>query len=434
YEAVQAVGKELCPAWNITVPVGKDSLSMRSVWQDEKGQYEVVSPVTLVVSAFAPVNDIRKTVTPLLTSDIDSVLVLVDLASGKQRLGGSIYAQITNQIAGLAPDVDEIIMPTFVNVLNQLKAQELVLAYHDRSDGGLLITLCEMAFASHVGLTIDLSTYIDDWSQHINALFNEELGVVIQLPQVALQTCQDLFKAAGLENVLHVIATINDAQSISLVYEGHVKWQQERKQLHALWSKTSAVLEEMRDNPATAKQNYERIVKDNDPGFFVKLPEALPQVVHFHQAKPKVAILREQGVNGHQEMAAAFTLAGFEAIDVTMTDLFAGLSLKDFHGIAACGGFSYGDVLGAGVGWAKSILYSPALKEEFSRFFSRSDTFTLGVCNGCQMLSQLKELIPGTAHWPQMKRNRSQQFEARLSLVEICQSPSILLEGLAGMI
>ncbi len=434
YAAVHAVGKELCPAWNITVPVGKDSLSMRSVWQDDKGQYEVVSPLSLVVSAFAPIQDIRKTLTPLLDQSVESVLLFVDLANKQQRLGGSIYAQVTNQIRGEAPNVDAALMPAFVKALNELKAANLVLAYHDRSDGGLLVTLCEMAFASHVGLNIDLAGYADEKSSLLRALVNEELGVVLQIPVVHYAQCQAIFAQVGLENALYQVATLRADQEIVILQQGAVCYQQSRKALQALWSKTSSVLQSMRDNPEMAAQAYENIQDDDDHGLFVKLPQALPQAVAYVGTKPKVAILREQGVNGHQEMAAAFTLAGFEAVDVTMSDLLAGLSLSHFHGLAACGGFSYGDVLGAGKGWAKSILYSPQLRESFAAFFARSNTFTLGVCNGCQMLSQLKTLIPGAMHWPQFVQNRSQQFEARLSLVEVCQSPSILLKDLAGLI
>lgn len=435
YAAVKAVGKELCPAWNITVPVGKDSMSMRSVWQDDKGQYEVVSPVTLVVSAFSPVQDIRKTLTPLLETGKDTLLLFVDLAAQQYRLGGSIFAQVTNQRGGDAPDVDAKVMLSFVQALNELKAQELLLAYHDRSDGGLFTTLCEMAFATHVGLSIDLSTYAKDRDSITAALLTEELGVVIQIEKSTLEQCLAILTRHGLADATHIIATVNeDEENIAISYEGKFLYEEERKELQALWSKTSTVLQAMRDNPACAKQVYNSIVNDDDPGLFVTMPSKLPAVVTYQGTKPKVAILREQGVNGHNEMAAAFTLAGFEAIDVTMSDLLQGQSLAGFHGLAACGGFSYGDVLGAGKGWAKSILYSPQVRDEFATFFARSNTFTLGVCNGCQMLSQLSEIIPGASHWPRFVQNESQQFEARLSLVEVCQSPSILLKGLEGMI
>lgn len=435
YEAVHAVGKELCPDWDITVPVGKDSLSMRSRWQDDQGSYEVVSPLSLVVSAFAPVADIRKTLTPLLHRELNTVLVLVDLAAKHYRLGGSIFAQVTNQRGGDAPQVDAAMFKSFVKALNQLKAEDIILAYHDRSDGGLLVTLCEMAFASHMGLTIDLSSYASHVNECNAALLTEELGVVLEISQDKLEQCREVFSKAGLTDVLHVVATARDDQTIMISHQGKTLYQNDRKTLQALWSKTSTTIQGMRDNPACAKQVYENIITDSNPGLFVKIPEKLPTPKAYQGTKPKVAILREQGVNGHNEMAAAFTLAGFEAIDVTMSDLIAGeVTLSDFHGLAACGGFSYGDVLGAGKGWAKSIRYSGRLNNEFAAFFARSNTFTLGVCNGCQMLSQLSDMIPGASHWPRFIQNQSQQFEARLSLVEVCQSPSILLNGLEGMI
>ncbi len=435
YEAVHAVGKELCPDWDITVPVGKDSLSMRSRWQDDQGSYEVVSPLSLVVSAFAPVTDIRKTLTPLLHREQNTVLVLVDLAAKHYRLGGSIFAQVTNQRGGDAPQVDAALFKSFVKALNQLKAEDIILAYHDRSDGGLLATLCEMAFASRLGLEIDLSTYADHHKEVHAALLNEELGVVLEIQKDKLDACRAIFNQAGLANAFHVVATPREEQAISITFKGEQLYHNQRKTLQALWSKTSTTIQGMRDNPACAKQVYETIITDSNPGLFVKIPEKLPTPKAYRGTKPKVAILREQGVNGHNEMAAAFTLAGFDAIDVTMSDLLAGhATLTDFHGLAACGGFSYGDVLGAGKGWAKSIRYSPRLNEAFSAFFARSNTFTLGVCNGCQMLSQLSDMIPGASHWPRFIQNQSQQFEARLSLVEVCQSPSILLNGLEGMI
>jgi len=435
YAAVKAVGKELCPTWNITVPVGKDSMSMRSVWQDDKGQYEVVSPMTLVASAFAPVQDIRKTLTPLLETGTDTLLLLVDLAAQQYRLGGSIFAQVTNQRGGEAPNVDAQVMLSFVKALNELKADNLLLAYHDRSDGGLFVTLCEMAFATHVGLSIDLSTYVKEKQDLTAALLTEELGVVIQIDKASLEKCRAIFSRHGLIDALHTVATLNeDEENIIIAYQEKILYEEERKELQALWSKTSTVLQAMRDNPACAKQVYDSIVNDDDPGLFVTMPKTRPAVAVYQQIKPKVAILREQGVNGHNEMAAAFTLAGFEAVDVTMSDLLQGQSLAGFHGLAACGGFSYGDVLGAGKGWAKSILYSEQVREEFATFFARTNTFTLGVCNGCQMLSQLGDIIPGATHWPRFSQNQSQQFEARLSLVEVCKSPSILLNGLEGMI
>lgn len=437
YAAVKAVGEELCPAWDLTIPVGKDSLSMRMIWADNQGDYEVVAPVTLVCSAFAPVANIRNTLTPLLTNANETLLILIDLAKGKKRLGSSIFAQVTLQTGDETPDVDRPEnMKQFVAALNQLKASSTVLAYHDRSDGGLLITLCEMAFASHMGLKIDLSSYVSDWQKEgVSALFNEELGVVLQIPANALKEVQKICAAHGLDAMLHPIATINNTQNIEIICHDTTYYSEKRATLQALWSKTSYHLQQLRDNPDCAKAAYETLVNNQDPGLFVKELTAVSKVFAINQKiKPKVAILREQGVNGHLEMAAAFTLAGFEAIDVTMSDLLAGKDLRSFHGLAACGGFSYGDVLGAGQGWAKTILYQPRLRELFREFFHRPDTFTLGICNGCQMLSSLKTIIPGAEDWPQFIKNSSEQFEARLSLVEISPSNAIVFQDMAGSI
>ncbi len=441
FAAVEAVGKQLCPAWDITVPVGKDSLSMRTCWQEDKINYEVISPVTLVVSAFAPIKNIRKTLTPLLETKSKTSLLFVDLAQGKKRLGGSIFAQVTKQMGGETPDVDNPeIMKQFITALNQLKQKNLVLAYHDRSDGGLFTTLCEMAFASHCGLDI--------YSSEIAELFNEECGVVIQVLENEADNIKAIFADVGLSDCVHKIAKINEQQEIRIYQQGKLLFSKKRAELQALWSKTSYMMQRLRDNPECADKAYSHIVDDSNKGLFVvdvlseqaqlALPK-LPSVSRrssptIGKIKPRVAILREQGVNGHFEMAAAFTLAGFEAIDVTMSDLIAGKDLKDFQGLAACGGFSYGDVLGAGKGWAKTILYQPRLRDLFSAFFEREDTFTLGVCNGCQMLSSLKELIPGANSWPTFVRNTSEQFEARLSLVEVCGSNSIFLQNMQGMI
>ncbi len=432
FNAVQAVGEALCPEWDITVPVGKDSLSMQTSWQEEDKAFEVISPVTLVVSAFAPVQNIKSTLTPLLERSNSTLLVFIDLARGQKRLGGSIFSQVTNQLGGSPPDVDDpAVMKSFVQGINQLKRDNKILAYHDRSDGGLWVTLCEMAFASHIGLTIDLSSYIHDWhAEAVAGLFNEECGVVIQIAEEDLQAVKKVFP----DNA-HVIARPSFDQKISIQFNHTIYYENERKTLHSLWSKTSYHMQKLRDNPVCAKEAYQKIVNDSDPGLnnvVTKIySENLPYINH--HVKPKIAILREQGVNGQNEMAAAFTLAGFEAIDVTMSDLIKGQDLQAFKGLSACGGFSYGDVLGAGRGWANTILFQPRLKDLFSAFFERQDTFTLGVCNGCQMLSQLKELIPGATHWPTFTRNLSEQFEARLSVVEICRSPSLLLQDLQGL-
>ncbi len=429
FAAVEAVGKQLCPDWDITVPVGKDSLSMRTCWKENETNYEVISPVTLVVSAFAPIKNIRNTLTPLLDTKAKTTLLLIDLAQGKKRLGGSIFAQVTKQKGGETPDVDNPeIMKQFVVALNQLKQKKLVLAYHDRSDGGLFVTLCEMAFASHCGLDI----YCDEMA----ALFNEECGVVIQILESEIDNVKAIFADVGLGGIVHEIAKVKEQQDITISAKGKILFSKKRAELQALWSKTSYMMQRLRDNPECADKAYSHIVEDSNKGLFVNENSGtrLRQGGFAGQAKPRVAILREQGVNGHFEMAAAFTLAGFEAIDVTMSDLIAGKDLKDFQGLAACGGFSYGDVLGAGKGWAKTILYQPRLRDLFSAFFEREDTFTLGVCNGCQMLSSLKELIPGAKSWPTFVRNTSEQFEARLSLVEVCESNSIFLQNMQGMI
>lgn len=435
YAAVEAVGKALCPSWDITIPVGKDSLSMRTVWEDEQGKQEVVSPVTLVVSAFSPVQNIRKTLTPLLNTQEDTALLLIDLAQGQKRLGGSIFAQTTQQIGASTPDVDNPdVFKQFFAVFTQLKSENTILAYHDRSDGGLWATLCEMAFATHCGLMIDLSAYSTEQDM-IAALFNEELGAVIQVSRSKISAVKTAFEKIGLSEI-YEIAKINTQNHIEIYHQDTCYYRSSRKDLQAMWSKTSYMLQSLRDNPATALQAYENIVEDNDPGLMVKMADFTPQSAPaiLKGIKPKVAILREQGVNGHIEMAAAFTFAGFDAVDVTMSDLLAGKSLSQFQVLAACGGFSYGDVLGAGKGWAKTILYQSKLREEFSAFFERPDTLTLGVCNGCQMLSSLKELIPGASQWPQFLRNTSEQFEARLSLVEICASPSLFLQDLQGCV
>ena len=436
FDAVEAVGMALCPAWQITIPVGKDSLSMQTRWQD----HSVISPITLVASAFASVQDIRKTLTPVLKNDSDTVLIFVDLAKGQKRLGGSVFAGVTQQLGDQTPDVDDpAIMLAFVAALNQLKARDLISSYHDRSDGGLWVTLCEMAFASHVGLAIDLSSYCDDWEKvGIAALFNEELGVVLQIQASAYAQVQAIFAEKGLLASVHRIATLKTDQVITLHHQGVELYREHRAKLQAVWSETSYKMQALRDNPACAQAAYDRIVQDTDPGLFSQTRDLIfpPERAYknYKNTKPKVAILREQGVNGHMEMAAAFSLAGFEAIDVTMHDLLHYQDLSAFQGLAACGGFSYGDVLGAGGGWAKTILYQPRLRDIFSQFFERSDTFTLGVCNGCQMLSALKSLIPGAQAWPAFVRNTSEQFEARLSLVEICDSPSLFLQSMAGFV
>lgn len=434
FDAVEAVGLTLCPQWGITIPVGKDSLSMKTQWKQGEQQFEVISPLTLIVSAFAPVENITRTLTPLLSQDDNDILLLIDLAQQRMRLGGSIYAQVSEQFGDEVPDVDDAsIMLNFIQALNLLKAKGLIKAYHDRSDGGLIVTLLEMAFASHCGLKIDLTPYVSDWDKMgMAALFNEESAVVLQIAKENVSEVKALFAEHHLHDV-YDIATVARDQMISIECQGQTHFVQSRQMLQRSWSKTSYMMQQLRDNPMCAQQAYDALLQD-DKGMWVRHGNLKSAPLIATGTKPKVAILREQGVNGHQEMAAAFTLAGFTAVDVTMSDLLAGMNLEDFHGLAACGGFSYGDVLGAGRGWANTILFQPKLKETFQRFFERHNTFTLGVCNGCQMLSHLKEIIPGAGQWPQFVRNLCEQFEARLSLVEVCKSNSILLNDLEGSI
>lgn len=434
FHAVEAVGKELCPAWDITVPVGKDSLSMRTHWVNAQRTHQVSSPVTLVVSAFAPVKAIHKTYTPVLNTEVPSVLFFIDLAAGNQRLGGSVFAQVTNQIGVEVPTVDAPeVMKRFICALNQVKKEGWLLAYHDRSDGGLWVTLCEMAFASHCGLRIDLSAYAKQNSTeaHISALLNEELGVVLQVPLEAASQVKAIFSEQKI--VIYTIANLQKEPIIELFHGDNLCYRETRKNLHLCWSKMSLKMRELRDTHTCGKAEAERIMDDSDPGLhFYTTGPCKVQTNQHRDKKPKIAILREQGVNGHLEMAAAFTLAGFEAHNVTMQDLLEGATLEPFQGMAVCGGFSYGDVLGAGAGWAKTILHHARLSALFHSFFSRSSTFTLGVCNGCQMLSRLVSLIPGAEGWPYFKQNTSLQFEARCSLVEILPSASILLKGMQG--
>lgn len=435
FEAVEAVGMNFCPALGIAVPVGKDSMSMQTTWVKQNKDYQVTSPVTLVVSAFAPVKDVTKTLTPLLTveADVETILLFVDLANKKQRMGASIYAQVTNQIGDECPDIDANDLMVFAKVLRELKDQEKILAYHDKSDGGLWASLCEMAFASHVGLDIDISDLIlkDDT---VSALLNEEAGVVIQIFEKDLQNVKNLFASSQIEHLLYPIAKINKSDVINVASQGEILFSQERCRLQALWSSLSFNMQSLRDEPNGAMQVFERIRENSDPGMseVVSKTYSLKPSNH-HNKRYKAAILREQGVNGHREMAAAFTLAGFDAVDITMQDLVDGATLDDVHVLAVCGGFSYGDVLGAGKGWANSILHVERLNKVFFEFFNRKDTLTLGVCNGCQMLSALKSLIPGTAHWPTFVKNQSQQFEARLNMVEVLNSPSILLKNMEGL-
>ncbi|MEM9057176.1 MAG: phosphoribosylformylglycinamidine synthase, partial [Pseudomonadota bacterium] len=436
FDTVRAVGLELCPALGIAIPVGKDSLSMRTRWQTERGDHQMEAPLSLIVSAFAPVTDVRRTATPVLeTGARDTDLVLVDLGAGRNRLGGSALAQVYSQAGGPPPDVDEpATLAALARLLRRLREQELLLAYHDRSDGGLVATLCEMAFASRCGLAIDVGACGED---ALSSLFSEELGVVLQTPRAARDTLQTLLEDEGLAQHAHVIGepTVDDRVRISC--NDDLLLSARRRRLQRAWALTSYELQRLRDNPACAEEEHALLDATDDPGLVARLTfDAADDVTAPYVSRglsPRVAILREQGVNGHVEMAAAFDRAGFVSVDVHMSDLVAGRrSLRDFQALAAAGGFSFGDVLGAGEGWAKSILFQPRMREEFAAYFERPDTLTLGVCNGCQMLSALTALIPGTEHWPRFERNRSEQFEARVSLVRVESSASLLLTDMAG--
>jgi len=435
YSTVQAVGMELCPKLGISIPVGKDSMSMKTVWQQDGESREMTAPLSLIVSAFAPVSDAGATLTPQLRSDRgDSDLIYIDLGKGHNRLGGSCLAQVYSQVGYRAPDLDDPkLVKRFFAVIQELAADGLIMAYHDRSDGGLFVTLCEMAFAGRTGLRIALDGL---GAGDAEILFNEELGAVIQVHHTDTDDVLKALHDAGLGQYSYTFGTLSDDDALTFTRHGEVELSMGRAELQRAWSETTEQMQALRDNPECAREEYERI-DAADPGCNVQLsfdPEddiAAPLIQS--GARPPMAILREQGVNGQIEMAAAFHRAGFECVDVHMTDILAGrVTLDRFKGLVACGGFSYGDVLGAGEGWAKSILFHGRAREQFAAFFERSDSFALGVCNGCQMLSNLHELIPGSDHWPHFVRNRSEQFEARFSLVEVLDSPSILLAGMAG--
>ncbi len=439
FDTVRAVST-LCQALGLAIPVGKDSLSMKTVWRDAQGEKTMTAPVSLVISAFAPVPDIRHTLTPQLVRDPETALILIDLGQGQNRMGGSVLAQVYSGLtlpsSKAVPDLDDPqLFRAFFETIQALNRKGLVLAYHDRSDGGLWACLCEMSFAGRCGLNIDLSPLGDD---PLTCLFCEELGAVIQVRQALLPQVQAILAQAGLGHCAHVIGQPSTAQQVQIHHQGKTLIDFPRAHLQQAWSEVSFRMQALRDHPDCARQEFEAIADDLDPGLSALVCFDLKEDISapfISTAKPKVAILREQGVNGHVEMAAAFDRAGFEAIDVHLNDILEGhLTLEGFQGLAACGGFSYGDVLGAGAGWAAAILFNPRAREQFQAFFQRSDTFALGVCNGCQMLAQLKELIPGADHWPKFTRNLSEQFEARLVLVEVLPSPSILLAGMEGSI
>jgi phosphoribosylformylglycinamidine synthase len=459
FDTVKAIGMELCPQLGLGIPVGKDSLSMRTRWNEGDVQKEVLSPVSLIVTAFSKINDVRGTLTPVLNTTEDTVLVLVDLARGKMRMGASVLAQVTNQLGADVPDVEDASdIKNFAQALNVLREKGLVHAYHDRSDGGLLAALAEMSFASRSGLSINLDLitidpYSADWGDFkirpeqvsvqrgeltLKALFNEELGVVLQVPAAQKSEAMQVLRDFNLSKHSNIIGKPNDRDVIEFYRDAKCIYSETRAKLQGIWDDTSYQIAKRRDNPACAESEHKAAAELPNalvwkPGFDITENPAAPFIAT--GAKPRVAVLREQGVNGQLEMAGAFTLAGFEAVDVHMSDLLTGKrKLADFQGLAACGGFSYGDVLGAGEGWAKTIRYNSVLADQFAEFFGRNDVFGLGVCNGCQMMATLADLIPGATHWPKLMRNESEQYEARLVNVKINKTPSILLNGMEGSV
>ena len=460
FDTVKAVGMELCPALGVSIPVGKDSLSMRTTWNDGGAAKAVISPVSLIVSAFAPVPDVRGTLTPQLRLDAgDTDLILVDLGRGKNRLGASALAQVTQQLGNDTPDLDDPAdLKAFFAAIQQLNAGGKLLAYHDRSDGGLYAAVCEMAFAGRAGVTVNLdilamegehaSDHGDakNWAAQVGerrnemtlrALFSEELGAVLQVRHDERTAVMNVLRSFDLGACSHIVGKVNDRGMVEFTRDAKIIYAKKRSELHRLWSETSWRIARLRDNPDCVDQEYERLLDEQDPGFSPKLVhdtnENIAAPFINSGARPSVAILREQGVNSHIETAWSVHQAGFKAIDVHMSDLIAGrATLADFQGLIAVGGFSYGDVLGAGEGWAKTILFHPELKDAFAAFFGRADTFGLGVCNGCQMMSNLKGIIPGADAWPKFTRNKSEQFEARAGMVEVLDSPSIFFKDLAG--
>ncbi|HEX2530886.1 MAG TPA: phosphoribosylformylglycinamidine synthase, partial [Burkholderiaceae bacterium] len=460
FDTVKAVGMELCPALGISIPVGKDSLSMRTSWEDNGESKSVTSPVSLIVSAFAPVTDVRLTVTPQLRKDVgETSLIVIDLGRGKKRLGVSALSQVIQQIGNNVPDVDNPEdLKAFFAAIQQLVRERKLLAYHDRSDGGLFTTLCEMAFAGRTGFSVNLdilameSEHTTDWGDTkdwtkqvrvqrreatLRTLFNEELGAVIQVRAAERSEVMNVLRAYNLGACSHIIGKPNDRDLIEFTQDTKVFYSVPRVELQRLWSETTWRIARLRDNPTCADAEYARILDTSDPGITSKLTfdpqEDVAAPFLSLNTKPRVAILREQGVNSHVETAYVMHKSGFAAVDVHMSDLIAGRAkLDDFKGFIAVGGFSYGDVLGAGEGWAKTILFNAKLAEQFAEFFGRGDTFALGICNGCQMMSNLKSIIPGAQAWPKFTRNKSEQFEARFAMVEVAESPSIFFQGMAG--
>lgn len=465
FDSVKAIGMELCPSLGISIPVGKDSLSMKTQWTENGNSKEVISPVSLIISAFAPVVDVRKTLTPLLQTkdvdgtNIDTELLLIDLGRCENRMAGSILSQVTNQFGDIAPDLDDSnLLKFFANAIIELRADDKILSYHDRSDGGLFVTAAEMAFASHQGISLNVDLLVlekghesdvgdaKNWAQQVEgrrqeftlkALFNEELGALIQIKKSDRDHVFSVLRKHSLSAYSHIIGTPNNSGFIEIWRDAKKIFSIPRHVLQKLWQSTSWQIARSRDNPDCADSENNLIDDISDPGMSPVISFDLDRNVAAPylnlSSKPKVAILREQGVNSHLEMAYAFDLAGFDAHDVHMSDLLSGrTNLLDFNGLVACGGFSYGDVLGAGEGWAKTILFNEKLNQKFAAFFNKSDTFGLGICNGCQMMSNLAEIIPGASSWSKFTRNQSEQYEARLALVEIQKSPSIFLKGMEG--
>ena len=471
YATVKAVGMELCPALDISIPVGKDSLSMRTQWQEDGQTKKVTSPVSLIITAFASIADVRGTLTPQLDAlEEDSTLVLIDLGRGKMRMGGSILGQVLNQSGNETPDLDDAKdLVQLVSAVNALRAEGKILAYHDKGDGGLLATAAEMAFAGHVGVSLNVDMLVvegdgisdsrmdsgdsKNWAQQVSgrreeltlkALFNEEIGVVLQVKTSERNAVMQTLREHGLARCSHFVGKTRPLSSTIDAGKGQLQVWRDAKavfsaslsDLHQVWDAVSWKIAQQRDNPVCADAEHAAAGAPSDPGMHLSLsfdPAHNVAAPFLNLAKPRVAVLREQGVNSHVEMAYAFTEAGFEAVDVHMTDLQTGRArLQDFAGVVACGGFSYGDTLGAGIGWARSITFNERLSQEFQQFFGRSDTFGLGVCNGCQMFAELAEIIPGAQDWPRFTQNQSNRFEARLSMVEVLESPSLFLQGMAG--
>ena len=435
FDAVRAVGMDFCPALGLVIPVGKDSMSMKTRWREGDTDRAVIAPLSLIISAFAPVTDVRLAVTPQLRTDLANVLVLVDLGAARNRLGGSALAQVYGQVGDAAPDIAPETLGAFFRAVQACIAEHWLLAYHDRSDGGLFVTLCEMAFAARAALDIDLVNLPGE--DLVAQLFAEEAGAVLQVRAGDLDAVRDCFGREGIGHCLQALGSASAGSDILIRRGESPVYRRPRRELHRAWAELSHRMQRLRDNPDCADEEFDALLDDADPGLTARLvfdpAENVAAPMIACGARPRLAVLREQGVNGQYEMAAAFERAGFDAFDVHMSDILSGaVDLADFRGLAACGGFSYGDVLGAGEGWAKTVLFSSRAREQFAAFFERSDTFAVGMCNGCQMMSNLRGIIPGAAHWPRFVRNLSEQYEARVALVRIEQSPSVVLSGMEG--